>query len=251
MLPVPGLAVFQPTVLRPCAISAVHVQMCRGVHASAERTGLVCLTSRQQQQTHGHFYKRPTHLQVRKRWCNTDTLLIDEISMIDAELFDKARATLWKRCTLPLEVCAMERINVCMLVHACRSHRASDGIFACRHRSVLLPQGQPLAHAKCHANDPQTIFITPRFPCMSGGSSPRRGHPLLPWRAQKECNDTSRLCAQVDYVARACRAHRQLGAEAEYQFALSPNPFGGMQARSATAQLPDAAMFARQHVRTV
>lgn len=43
--------------------------------------------------------------------------------------------------------------------------------------------------------------------------------------------ENSRLCAQVDYVARACRAPRQLGAEAEYEFALSPNPFGGMQAR--------------------
>ena len=32
----------------------------------------------------------------------------------------------------------------------------------------------------------------------------------------------SRVCAQVDYVARACRAPRQLGAGAEYEFALSP-----------------------------
>lgn len=43
--------------------------------------------------------------------------------------------------------------------------------------------------------------------------------------------ERSRACAQVDYVARACRAPRQLGTEAEYEFALSPNPFGGMQAR--------------------
>ena len=34
--------------------------------------------------------------------------------------------------------------------------------------------------------------------------------------------EASALGAQVDYVARACRAPRQLGAETEYLFALSP-----------------------------
>ena len=38
------------------------------------------------------------------------------------------------------------------------------------------------------------------------------------------------LCrCQVDYVARACRGH-QVGPEAQYEFGLSPLPFGGVQA---------------------
>lgn len=48
--------------------------------------------------------RRP-HAQVRNRWLLTNVLLIDEISMIDADLFDKARAQHWT-CYAPTFQCA-------------------------------------------------------------------------------------------------------------------------------------------------
>lgn len=77
-------------------------------------------------------------LQVRDRWCSTDTLLIDEISMIDAELFDKARVA----HSVILAACrgfrhgAHGRVHV---LHGCHLHRVPNSTFVCLQSSVPLP----------------------------------------------------------------------------------------------------------------